>query len=502
MRRSTRRTCSLTFVLRLLLVLALPGTGAAAQSVAPVSPEAARAWGFDRTDLPPHPGVRFGVLSNGMRYAIMRNAVPAGALSVRLRFDAGARVEGQRERGFMHLVEHLLFHGTANIPDGALPLLLAQRGMRHFTDINAFTSFEETVYRLDMSRSDAPARTAALLVMNEVATGLQFTRSAVRGAKKDVREEIAKRDAVQDRILAAQNRFFLPGTAIDRGPVAGTGSQVGRASSESLRRLYDLHYRPERATLILVGDFDPPAVEAEIATRFSGWQGRGLLAPASTAPALRSGRGLEARLFVDRNAPTILTVAALEPLGGSDAGPTRDAALLRTLGARMFNRRLARLASAPQPLFAAADLAIYDYYSTARLARIEIEARDRDWAAALRATAFALARASSQGFSQAELDEQVAAMRVPRARAAAPDTSAQLADAIADAVNRRIVFTAPADPAGVDAYLDRVRLLDVNAAFRSVWAGPGPLIFLSHNRRIPDAEATILSAWREGFVPR
>ena len=147
-------------VLRLLGGLAaanLVWAPAIAQS-APAT-EAARAWGFDRSDLAPHPGVRFGVLPNGLRYALMRSAAPG--LSVRMRVGAGASVEALRERGSMHLIEHLIFEGSVNLPPLALPLMLGQQGLVRRTDFRAETSFDETVYSLDLPRADARARNGA-----------------------------------------------------------------------------------------------------------------------------------------------------------------------------------------------------------------------------------------------------------------------------------------------------------------------------------------------------
>ena len=481
---------------KLLLALVFAFLPAAVLAERPAPSEAARAaWGFDRSDLPPHPGVRFGVLPNGMRYALMRNAVPAGGLSVRLRIDAGASVEGERELGFMHLIEHLIFHGTPNIPEGSLPLMLAHRGMRRLEDLNAFTLYDETVYRLDMARSDAAARDAALMLMREIAGNLVFTRRAVAGAKRKVREEIRTRDYLKDRLATAQNAFFAPGTAIARGPVAGTVRSVDSADGTAMKRLYETHYVPAKATLVIVGDFDPEAAEAEIAYRLADWSAQGASAKEARSTAVASDRGTRFRLFVDPAAPTAVTIAAVGALGAvKDASAPRDAHFLEHLGAEMLNRRLARLASAPDAPFVSASAAIYDHFATARVAMLELAARDRDWRRALEAGASELGRVLRSGFSSAEFAEQLAASNRALARAAAPRTTPALADAIVDAAGRGIVFTAPADPAASAAYLGRIQLADVNAAFRAAWDRHGRHIFLSHDRRIP--QAAIEAAWQ------
>jgi len=484
-------------MLRLILVfLAVCATVPAKAGEA--SPAARLSWGFDRSDLTPHPGVVFGVLPNGMRYALMRNEAPAGGLSVRLHFSGGSSLEGDREQGFMHLIEHMIFHGSANIPEGALPMMLAHDGLRRWTDFNAFTSYDETLYRLDLSRSDARARTTALNLMREVSSGLVFTKAAVAGARQKVQDEIRARDAVQDRIRTAQNAFFMPGSPIARSAVAGTVASVGTARGDALQRLYDQYYVPERATLILVGDVDPAVLEAEVAARFSDWRSDGdpVRQPLARATVL-ARQGTKAHLFVDPAAPTIVTIASVAPLSDADAGAPRDTRFLEHLASEMLSRRLALAAARVDAPFAGANSAIYDHFSTARLARMEVEAKDRDWRRALQAGGLELRRALERGFTQSELDAQLSIGKTALARDAAPRTSSALADAIADAVGRRILFTAPADATATAAYLDGVRLDRVNAAFKTVWRQPGRLIFASHNRKVGDGAAVVEAAWLE-----
>lgn len=467
-----------------LLAVAIP-----AQVQAQISNDARSAWGFDNSDLTPHPGVRFGVLENGMRYALMRNDAATGAFSVRLRIGAGSTVEAQGEHGFMHLVEHMIFHGSKNLPEGALPLMLSRDGLKRWSDFNAYTSFDETVYRLDLFKSDRRARETALTLMREIATNLSFERGAVEGAKEMVRAEIRERDNVQDRMVAAQNAFFFPGSDIARGSVASTEASVGRAKGEALQRLYRLHYAPQRATLVIAGDFDPEVVEAEIAARFSDWA-RGPSLAERPPPALVRQRGVQTRLFVDPKVATTVTIALAEPLGGADAAGRRDAQYLEHLASEMLNRRLARIGAQPGAPFVSANSAIYDHFSTGRLTRVEVAARDGDWRWALQAGWMELRRAVEQGFSQTELEGQLAASQHALGRDAAPRSASAFADAIIDAVGRGIVFTEPSDGSATQAYLARVRLEDVNAAFKRAWASPDRLIFVSHNRQIPGSDIT------------
>jgi zinc protease len=306
---------------------------------------------------------------------------------------------------------------------------------------------------------------------------------------------------VRDRIATAQNAFFLPATRIARGPVVGTRASVKRASPEKLRRLYRRHYVPARAILVVVGDIEPSAMEAEIASSFSDWEGSAGEARAERFPATPSARQERALLFVDRAAPTGITVASVAPLGGSsDTAGSRDAHFLERLGNEMLNRRLARIAAQPGSRFSTASAAIYSHFSTARMTSLDITARDRDWRGALKGAAIELRLALDHGFSQVELDGQLAVTRAGFVGSASPRTSIELADAIVDAAGRGLVFTAAADPASTSAYLGRVRLDEVNAAFRAAWSGAGQMLFVSHNRTVAGAEAEIAAAWDEGFA--
>jgi zinc protease len=308
-------------------------------------------------------------------------------------------------------------------------------------------------------------------------------------------EEIAARNAIADAAATAENAFLAPGTPIARGTVAGTVREVRRASASALRRFYERFYTPDRATLIVVGDFDPELAEREIAARFDGWAGKAPPHASAQLATLSPRQTTEARLFVNPAAPTAVVVAAALPVGGdADVGRRRDAHFLERLGSDLLARRL-------RVLSPGAEAAVYDHFGTVRVARIELAAPDRDWRRTLKIASVELSSALETGFRQEELDAVLGTMRSSLVRDAAPRSTAALADGLADAVGRKIVFTAPADPAGTDLYLSRVRLATVNAAFRAAWA-PSRLIFITHNRMVPDGERTILAAWEESLQPR
>ena len=131
-------------------VAAAPATPALPPPAAAPSPEAAAAWGLANTDVKPDPAVRYGVLPNGLKYAIRHNATPLGTVVLRLRFDIGSVAEADDQRGLAHFLEHMAFNGSTHIAEGAMVPLLERNGLAFGPDTNASTGFDQTVYLLDL----------------------------------------------------------------------------------------------------------------------------------------------------------------------------------------------------------------------------------------------------------------------------------------------------------------------------------------------------------------
>src|SRR6185369_1401311 len=102
-------------------------------------------WPQARSDVAADPDIRFGALPNGMRYAIKRQTIPAGAASVRLRFDAGSLMETDPQQGLAHFLEHMAFKGSKAVPENEMIKILERHGLAFGADTNASTGFTETV---------------------------------------------------------------------------------------------------------------------------------------------------------------------------------------------------------------------------------------------------------------------------------------------------------------------------------------------------------------------
>ena len=112
------------------LALLLAGTIFA--GAAPAAAQQANGWGIPYTDITPDPSIRYGILPNGMKYAIMRNALPKGAGVVRLRFEFGSIGENDEEQGLAHFIEHMAFNGTSGVPEGEMKKIRFENAQKLF----------------------------------------------------------------------------------------------------------------------------------------------------------------------------------------------------------------------------------------------------------------------------------------------------------------------------------------------------------------------------------
>ena len=246
------------------------------------------AWGGLGRPADPVPfmrDVRTGTLPSGLRFFILENSMPENRAFLRLVVNAGSLHEEDHEQGLAHFVEHMVFRGTERIPEAELINYLRSLGMRMGPDINAFVSFDRTVYRIEVPVETAEDGTriipaTALAILDDWSRAVTFDPEAVETERLVVIEEYRGRLGAVERI----RREWLP--VLFRGSRFAERMPIGRleiietASVECLRNFYDRWYRADNMALIFVGDFDGAALEASLAYHFL------IEAPESPTPQL------------------------------------------------------------------------------------------------------------------------------------------------------------------------------------------------------------------------
>ena len=238
-------------------------------------PARTNGWGVALTDVTPDPSIRYGILPNGMKYAIKQNAVPKGAGVVRLQFEFGSIAESEEERGLAHFIEHMAFNGSTHVPEGEMVKILERQGLKFGPDTNAMTGFDTTVYMLDLPQTDAERVDTALFLMREVAGEAKFTQGAVDRERGVILGERRVRDTYQLHQVIDQIGFQIPGTPYPERLPIGTETVLKTAPAARIKNLYQRYYRPENATFVFVGDADPALVEKKMLAKFADWKGSG-----------------------------------------------------------------------------------------------------------------------------------------------------------------------------------------------------------------------------------
>ena len=224
--------------------------------------EARPAWAHDLdAPLAVDSLLTVGHLDNGLTYYVRENREPERRAEIWLLVDAGSNQEDEDQRGLAHFVEHMAFNGTERFPRQELIDYLERTGMRFGPDINAYTSFEETVYMLKVPTDEPGLLETGLEILREWAHGVSFVDQEVDKERGVVVEEWRLGLGAESRIRDKQfPTLFKDSRYAERLPI-GQKDILETAPVETLQRFYREWYRPNLMAVIAVGDFDRQRVE-------------------------------------------------------------------------------------------------------------------------------------------------------------------------------------------------------------------------------------------------
>ena len=261
-----------------------------APSTVGTDPDVATVSEPDPTGLPsistPDDEIVEGTLDNGLRYIVRSNDNPGGRVSMRLAIDAGSVDQTDDQDGVAHFLEHMLFNGTEEFPENELVATLRSFGASFGADVNAYTSYDETVYELTMPTQDPAV----------VATGLRILEQWLAAATLDPAQVEAERGVVLDEwrgsATSASGRIFdelesllLDGSPYEGRDPIGTDTAISAMTREPLAAFYDTWYRPDNASVVVVGDIDTGEIIEGITAEFGPLTAEGAL---PDRPAVRA----------------------------------------------------------------------------------------------------------------------------------------------------------------------------------------------------------------------
>ncbi len=427
----------------------LGGAAFAQQAAAPAAPQVAidrSAWLYKGSDIPPDPDWRFGTLPNGVRYAVRKNGVPPGQVSIRVRIDAGSLMERDSERGFAHLIEHLAFRGSEHVPDGEAKRVWQRMGVTFGADSNASTSFTQTVYKLDLPAATEASLDDSLKILEGMLSAPGLTQAALDAERPVVLAESREQPGPQMRFADLTRETFFAGQPLAQRSPIGTPETLSGATAASVRAFHDRWYRPERAVVVISGDLDPAMFETLIVKHFAGWKGVGSPAPTPDFGKPVTGK-TETAALAEAALPPLVSLAYLRPWTvGDDTIIFNQKRMIDMIAVRIINRRLESRARAGGS-FISAGANLEDMSRSANATFVQIIPIGDDWEAALKDVRATIADAIAAPPAQAEIDRELTeidtAMRASVASARV-EAGSKKADDLVEAVDIKETTTTAA----------------------------------------------------------
>jgi len=356
--------------------------------------------------LPADPEVTLGRFDNGLRYYLRVNKKPENRAELRLVVNAGSVLEEDDQRGLAHFVEHMAFNGTKNFAKQDIVKFMESIGMRFGPSLNAFTSFDETVYMLQVPTDKPEVMNKAFLILEDWAHNLTFDPAEIDKERGVIIEEWRLGRGAGARMQDKQLPILLQGSRYaDRLPI-GKKEVIESFKYDALKRFYADWYQPGLMAVIAVGDFDKAGVESLIKQHFASF---------------RAGSKPRTRPIIDvpDHAQTLYAVAADKEMTMTSVGvynklPLRDPAtvgayreeIVERLYTGMLNRRFFELTQKPDGPFLNAFSRIGLFVRSKGAFMLSAMVKEDGIDSGLEAMLTESARVARFGFTATELERQ------------------------------------------------------------------------------------------------
>lgn len=220
--------------------------------------------------IPVDPKLITGKLDNGLTYYIMENENPRNRAELQLVVNAGSVLEDEDQRGLAHFCEHMAFNGTKNFPKHDLINYLESIGMKFGPEVNAYTSFDETVYMIKVPLDSAVYLDKGLQVLYDWAHNVLYEPEEIDKERGVIHEEWRIGQGAQDRMLRKTLPVIFHDSKYGERLPIGKTEIFDNCPPEALTRFYKDWYRPDLMAVVVVGDFDGKAMEEKVSKLFSG----------------------------------------------------------------------------------------------------------------------------------------------------------------------------------------------------------------------------------------
>ena len=304
-------------------------------------------------NIPVDPAVRTGTLSNGMKYYIKKNTKPEKKVEFRLAINVGSILEDDNQRGLAHFMEHMNFNGTKNFPDNKLVDFLQSIGVKFGQHLNAYTSFDETVYMLPVPLDKPGNLDAGLKVMEDWAFNATLSDAEINKERGVVLEELRIGLGPDKRMMDQYlPKYLYKSHYADRLPI-GKKEILENFKPDVIRKFHKDWYRPNLMALVVVGDINVDEVEKKIKANFSSYKN-----PTNERPRqnfdLPNHKETLVAIESDPDATNSRVQFIMKDAGKSQPDVTvaqYNQSMVKNLAATMINNRLMEMVNSNNPPF-------------------------------------------------------------------------------------------------------------------------------------------------------
>lgn len=223
-----------------------------------------------QTKVPMDTAIRYGKLDNGLTYYIRHNKLPEKRADFYIVQNVGSILEEDHQNGLAHFLEHMAFNGTKNYPGKALINYFESIGAQFGTNLNAYTSLDETVYMLRSIPVVRPSIVdSALLILHDWSGFISLEGDEIDKERGVILEEWRTGANASRRMWKEGNKLKYPGSQYAKRDVIGDTAVIKHFTYDALRAYYKKWYRPDQQALIIVGDIDVNQVEQTLKRQFA-----------------------------------------------------------------------------------------------------------------------------------------------------------------------------------------------------------------------------------------
>ena len=374
----------------------------------------ATAQGAMEINVPTDPDFRIGKLANGLTYYIRHNTEPAGRASYYIIQNVGAILEKDNQNGLAHFLEHMAFNGTKHFPDKGILNTLERHGVAFGRNINAYTSFDETVYNLSDVPVDKPGLLdTSLMILADWSDFLTLNEEEIDKERGVIIEEWRSRRNASWRMMTQMLPVLFEGSQYAVRDIIGDTAVIKNFEPETLRNFYHDWYRTDLQAIAVVGDIDVDDVEAKIKEIFSP-------IPAVDNPLPRPQnllvpkQGTKYLLITDPEAPetsvSLITHDREPDLRKKDIDYIRDGYVVALMN-RMMSSRFSEIVQKGTPPFVNGSLNYSDFLARDYNALVlSATVREDQETMAFEAALTELERVKRHGFTKGELERAKATM--------------------------------------------------------------------------------------------